>query len=274
MPPQGLLVIAAYLPAEWQVRFIDENKAPATERDYRWADAVFISGMHVQRSHILAINERAHAQGKLTVLGGPSVSASPEWYPQVDILHCGELGDATDRLLQRLDKHIARPAAQETYRTIDRLPLDEFPMPAYDKIEIAEYFLASVQFSSGCPFTCEFCDIPELYGRKPRLKKPSQVTAELDAILAGGNPGAVYFVDDTFIANPKAALVCGQQRADREGCFHSAPRLLAYRYPKRLPPPLLAHGLAQSQTAQNQGISPCGYRESSHDPVRAQLPER
>lgn len=206
MPPQGLLVIVAYLPKEWEVRFIDENLRPASPADYRWADAVFISGMHVQRETIRAINDSAHAVGRLTVLGGPSVSSSPEWYPEVDLLHIGELGDATDALIARLDASVARPARQEVYTTSERLPLTAFPLPAYDRVEIPRYFLASVQFSSGCPYRCEFCDIPELYGRNPRLKHPAQVTAELDAILAGGNPGCVYFVDDNFIGNRKAAL--------------------------------------------------------------------
>jgi len=206
MPPQGLLVIAAYLPKAWEVRFVDENLRPASPADYRWADAVFISGMHVQREHIRAINDAAHALGRLTVLGGPSVSSSPEWYPEVDLLHIGELGDATDALIARLDASVARPERQERYTTRERLPLTEFPLPAYDRVEIPRYFLASVQFSSGCPYRCEFCDIPELYGRNPRLKRPEQVTAELDAILARGNPGCVYFVDDNFIGNRKAAL--------------------------------------------------------------------
>jgi radical SAM superfamily enzyme YgiQ (UPF0313 family) len=206
MPPQGLLVVAAYLPIDWQVRFVDENKAVATDCDFRWASAVLISGMHVQRPEILEINRRAHAAGKLTVLGGPSVSASPEWYRQVDILHCGELGDATNHLIARLEQSVERPREQEIFKTIERLPLDQFPVPAYEKIDIASYFLASIQASSGCPYKCEFCDIPALYGHRPRLKRPDQVTAELDAIVARGNPGAVYFVDDNFIANPRACL--------------------------------------------------------------------
>ena len=99
-----------------------------------------------------------------------------------------------------------RPAQQETYITLNRLPLTDFPLPAYHMLNLRHYFLASVQFSSGCPYKCEFCDIPELYGRNPRLKTPRQVTAELDAMLARGNPGAVYFVDDNFIANQRAAI--------------------------------------------------------------------
>ena len=87
MPPQGLLVIAAYLPPDWDVRFVDENVRRVSRRDLRWADAVLLSGMHVQRDHILELAARAHAEGKLTVLGGPSVSGCPEWYAGVDLLH-------------------------------------------------------------------------------------------------------------------------------------------------------------------------------------------
>jgi radical SAM superfamily enzyme YgiQ (UPF0313 family) len=134
------------------------------------------------------------------------VSACPELYPTVDLLHVGELGDATDALLARLAADPARPAGQEIYRTVDRLPLDRYPTPAYHLIDMRSYLLASIQFSSGCPFSCEFCDIPALYGSKPRLKSVDQVTAELDAILARGNPGTVYFVDDNFIGNPNATL--------------------------------------------------------------------
>src|SRR5690606_18845179 len=99
MPPQGILVMAAYLPRQWQVRFVDENMGPATDADYEWADVVFISGMHVQRAHINRINDAAHRHNRLTVLGGPSVSGCPEYYPDVDILHIGEIGDATDELI-------------------------------------------------------------------------------------------------------------------------------------------------------------------------------
>lgn len=206
MPPQGILLIAAYLPAEWEVRFVDENIAAATDADYNWADAVFVTGMHVQSEYIQAINARAHAFGKLTAGGGPSVSGCPDWYADLDLLHIGEIGDATNALIARIDADITRPAEQERYTTVERLPMTDFPTPAYDRIRLTDYFLASVQYSSGCPFRCEFCDIPALYGRNPRLKTPEQVTAELDAMLARGNPGCVYFVDDNFIGNPKAVV--------------------------------------------------------------------
>src|SRR6516225_8117709 len=206
MPPQGLLVTAAYMPQAWPVRFIDENIRKATAADFAWADAVLVSGMHVQAAQIHDIAARAHAAGKVVMLGGPSASASPEMYPDIDYLHIGEIGDATDQLIARLDESVARPSAQLRLETKDRLPLQDFPIPAYDLIPLKNYLMLTLQFSSGCPYLCEFCDIPNLYGRQPRLKTPAQVTAELDAMRKQkGHPPVVYFVDDNFIGNRKAA---------------------------------------------------------------------
>jgi radical SAM superfamily enzyme YgiQ (UPF0313 family) len=205
MPPQGLLVIAAVLPPHWEVRFRDENIAAASDADYEWADAVLASGMHIQRPQIQAIAARARRHGKASALGGPSVSAAPWLYPEFDYLHVGELGDATDRLIAALEADPAPRARQLVLETAERRPLEAFPQPAYRLIDATRYFIGSVQFSSGCPYRCEFCDIPALYGRNPRLKTPEQVVAELDALLERGNPGAIYFVDDNFIANRRAA---------------------------------------------------------------------
>ncbi len=205
MPPQGLLLIAAYMPQAWPVRFIDENISRATAADLGWADVVAVSGMHVQAPQIRDIAARAHAAGKVVMLGGPSVSAAPEMYPDIDYLHIGEIGDATDRLIAVLDESIARPAAPIRFECRDRLALQEFPIPAYDLVPLKNYLMLTIQFSSGCPYLCEFCDIPNLYGRQPRLKTPAQVTAELDAMRRQkGHPPVVYFVDDNFIGNRKA----------------------------------------------------------------------
>ncbi|HEY7662550.1 MAG TPA: B12-binding domain-containing radical SAM protein [Xanthobacteraceae bacterium] len=206
MPPQGLLLIAAYMPHAWPVRFIDENIRPATAAEIAWADIVLVSGMHVQAMQIKDIAARAHAAGKVVILGGPSASASPEIYPEIDYIHIGELGDATDRLIALIDQSIARPPAQIRCETKDRLPLQDFPIPAYQLVPLKHYLMLTLQFSSGCPYLCEFCDIPNLYGRQPRLKTPAQVTAELDAMRSQkGHPPVVYFVDDNFIGNRKAA---------------------------------------------------------------------
>jgi len=154
MPPQGLLLIAAYMPESWQVRFIDENIKPAVEADLAWADVVLVTGMHIQAEQIRNIQRRAAAAGKVSVLGGPSVSASPEVYPDFDYLHIGELGDATDAIIRAIDESAARPPQQVVCKTRERLPLTDFPIPAYDKVPFGRYLLGTVQFSSGCPYLC------------------------------------------------------------------------------------------------------------------------
>ncbi len=204
MPPQGLLVIAAALPPSWQVRFIDENLRPAERADFAWADAVFVSGMHAQRRQIDDVRRRAHTAGKTAVLGGSSVSACPQDYPAFDYLHVGEMGDATDELVARLERDPSRPDEQVVLVTRERRDLTDFPLPAYELAELERYLTGSIQYSSGCPYQCDFCDIPALYGRTPRLKTPAQVAAELDKMRACGLTGAVYFVDDNFIAHRRA----------------------------------------------------------------------
>ncbi len=219
MPPQGILLIASILPAEWEVKFVDENVRRATPEEFAWCDFVSTSGMHIQEARLHNIIARSHEAGKAVALGGPSVSSAPEYYPDADFIHCGEVGDATLRLFEHLDGNAGRPAAQLKFTTIERLPMTQFPSPAYQLINIMDYLLGSVQFSSGCPFTCEFCDIPNLYGRNPRLKAPGQIIAELDQMADGGCV-SIYFVDDNFIGNPKAAaemlphLIEWQKRRD------------------------------------------------------------
>ena len=147
---------------------------------------------------------RAHAFGRVAVLGGSSVSACPEHYPEFDYLHVGEMGDATDELFARLTDDVTRPPRQVVLTTKERRELTEFPIPAYELAQIDRYLLGSIQFSSGCPYQCEFCDIPALYGRVARYKTAEQVCAELDKLVACGLSTSVYFVDDNFIANKRA----------------------------------------------------------------------
>jgi len=206
MPPQGLLVIAAYLPKHWQVRFIDENLSSATDADFEWAEVVFVSGMHIQRQQMNDICRRAHAFDLPVAIGGPSVSACPDYYPAFDYLHVGELGDATNELIALLSRDTSRPRNQVVLTTKDRVAMSDFPLPAYELADVTKYMLGSLQYSSGCPYQCEFCDIPGLYGRNPRLKTPQQIIAELDKMRECGIADTVYFVDDNFIGNRKAAL--------------------------------------------------------------------
>lgn len=205
MPPQGILTIAAYLPKEWEVRVLDENIRPLTDEDVAWADVVMTSGMHIQRRRMAEISAIAHTHGKITVAGGSSVSACPEYHPDFDILQIGELGDATDVIIARLDQSVERPRVQERVETVNRLDINDFPIPAYDKVPLAAYLVQNIQWSSGCPYTCEFCDIPELYGRKPRAKSIPRLLAELDVIMAQNPAGGIWFVDDNFIGNKPAA---------------------------------------------------------------------
>jgi radical SAM superfamily enzyme YgiQ (UPF0313 family) len=165
---------------------------------------VFVSGMHVQRPQMEDIRRRAHALDRVVVLGGSSVSACPEYYPDFDYLHVGELGDATDELFARLARDARRPPRQIVLTTGERRELTDFPIPAYELARLERYFIGSIQFSSGCPYQCEFCDIPALYGRNPRFKTAGQIAAELDKMLGHGLRGAVYFVDDNFIAHRRA----------------------------------------------------------------------
>src|SRR6202051_1029793 len=116
------------------------------------------------------------------------------------------MGDATNELIARIARDPSRPEQQVVLKTADRLDMTKFPIPAYELAEVKKYFLGSIQYSSGCPYQCEFCDIPGLYGRNPRLKTPRQITAELDKLLECGIRGSVYFVDDNFIGNREATL--------------------------------------------------------------------
>src|SRR5262249_35239921 len=145
MPPQGLLLIAAYLPKQWQVRFIDENIRPATEDDFTWAEVVFVSGMHIQRQQMNDICCRAHEYDLPVAIGGPSVSACPDYYPSFDYVHVGELGDATDELIRRLAADTARPPRQGVFTTKDRVAMSEIPLPAYQLAEGRKCMVGSLQ---------------------------------------------------------------------------------------------------------------------------------
>jgi len=205
MPPTGLLMIGALFENDgWEVRIVDENVEPVTPEQIEWAELVGLSGMHQQRPRLTELIDECNRRGKLTVVGGSSVSICPEYYAKADVLHVGELGDGTDQMLTFLRTLERKPSAQVQFVTKDKAALDDQPMPALHLIDVNSYLLVPVQFSVGCPFTCEFCDIPMIYGRVARLKSPGRVKKELDALYEYGFIGAVMFVDDNLIANRKA----------------------------------------------------------------------
>lgn len=205
MPPLGLLILGARLLAEQHlVRLVDENVRPLTGDDLEWAEVVGFSAMHPQRRRVTELIRRANREGKLTMLGGPSANICPEYYPEVDLLHVGELGDGTEALLEYLRSGAGKPPAQLTFKTTRILALDEQPLPARALVDVNAYLVQPVQFSVGCPFSCEFCDIPVIYGRVARLKSPARVVRELEAIYRSGFVGTVLFVDDNLVANHAA----------------------------------------------------------------------
>ena len=203
LPPLGLLSFAALLPDDWDLRLVDLNVEPLTEDDLAWAELLLTGGMHIQARSTREVLARAHATGLRTVVGGPGpTTADDEEYELSDIVFKGEAEGRIEEILQAIDdpgRHIL-PAA-------DSYPdLDLVPAPRYDLLDLSVYASVGLQYSRGCPFKCEFCDIIEIFGRVPRVKSPRQVFAELDALYDSGHRGSLFFVDDNFIGNAPAVL--------------------------------------------------------------------
>jgi radical SAM superfamily enzyme YgiQ (UPF0313 family) len=199
--PLGMITMAALLPREWELRLIDLNTAPLDDADIDWAELVFIGGMLPQQSRFLQLIDRVHDRGKRVVAGGPDVTSQPEVYASADYLVLGEAECSMPDFLADLK----RGATSGRYVPDRRPEMTESPVPRFDLLNLNSYLMIGVQFSRGCPFNCEFCDIIELYGRKPRTKSPAQVLQELGALYALGYRGHVDFVDDNFIGHkPKA----------------------------------------------------------------------
>jgi radical SAM superfamily enzyme YgiQ (UPF0313 family) len=198
-PPLGLMTVAALLPAHWPKRLVDTNVEPLRDRDLAWADVAFLSGMHIQQPHLSEILERCRAIGLRTVVGGPITSSLPGL--KADHLVIGEAEDLVATLARDLECGTAKPV----YQAAERPSLESTPLPDLSLIRMDRYSTMTVQYSRGCPFNCEFCDIIEIYGRRPRTKAVSQVLAELDQLYTAGWRGAVFIVDDNFIGNKKRA---------------------------------------------------------------------
>ena len=180
MPPLGLITVAALSPKNWTIRLIDRAFDELLDVDILWADLVMISGMHVQKTDIIDILARARRLGKRTMVGGPYASSEPEaLLVLADHVVVGEPDEVFDRIATDLETGVAR----RLYVIREKPDVIKTPAPRFDLLKLENYVLMSVQFSRGCPFQCEFCDIITLYGRKPRTKRPSQLLAELQVLV-------------------------------------------------------------------------------------------
>jgi len=200
-PPLGLLTVAAMLPEKWNKKLIDMNATKLSDKDILWADYVFISAMSIQSESANQVIEQCGKLNAKIVAGGPLFTSSPEYYKNIDHLVLNEAEITIPRFLKDLNEG----AALAKYTTDEWADLSVTPLPLWNIVPIKNYTSMNIQYSRGCPFDCDFCDITVLYGRKPRTKTREQVLLELDALYNTGWRGPVFFVDDNFIGN-KAKL--------------------------------------------------------------------
>jgi len=198
-PPLGLLTVAAMLPAEWEKRLVDLNVTKLSPADLTWADYVFVSAMVVQRDSAREIITRCKQAGVKVVAGGPLFTMEHDQFPEVDhfVLNEAEL------TLQPFLSDLANGCAKPMYTTSEFPEIQNTPVPLWRLADLKHYESISIQFSRGCPFNCDFCNITTLLGHRPRLKTAVQIIAELDDIYALGWRKGVFFVDDNFIGNKK-----------------------------------------------------------------------
>lgn len=206
-PPLGLLTVAALCPRNWTLKLIDHCVEDLRDEDILWADLVMVSGMRVQKEDIRITLGRARALGRRTMIGGPYASSEPEILLSLaDHVVAGE----PDEMFHEIAADLERGSARRLYAVNDKPDISKTPAPRFDLLKMKKYASMAVQFSRGCPFQCEFCDIITIYGRKPRTKPPGQLLAELDALFALGWRDQVFIVDDNFIGNHKRALELAQ----------------------------------------------------------------
>ncbi|AFY65018.1 B12-binding domain-containing radical SAM protein [Geitlerinema sp. PCC 7407] len=202
LPPLGLVTVAAILPQEWEFKLVDRNIREVTQAEWDWAELVILSAMIVQKEDLLEQIRVAKGQGKRVAVGGPYATALPDEVSDVgaDYLILDE-GEIT---LPMFIEAIAQGQTSGVFRANGEKPdVTGTPIPRFDLLEFDAYSEMSVQFSRGCPFQCEFCDIIVLYGRKPRTKTPAQLLAELERLYELGWRRSIFMVDDNFIGNKR-----------------------------------------------------------------------
>ena len=200
-PPLGLLTVAAMLPQDWQKKLVDMNTTALSDEDIRWADYVFISAMAVQQNSTREVINRCKKLGTKIVAGGPLFSPGYEEFGFDDIDHL--VFYEAENTLPLFLEDIKQGRAKHIYVSEERPDITTTPVPLWSLIDQRKYHLMSIQYSRGCPFNCEFCDIVVMNGHLPRTKSKAQTIAELEALYATGWRGSVFFVDDNFIGNKR-----------------------------------------------------------------------
>jgi radical SAM superfamily enzyme YgiQ (UPF0313 family) len=200
-PPLGLITVAALLPPTWECRLVNRNTEELRESDLDWADLVMTGGMLPQQLDALRVIELAHEHRVPVAVGGPDVTSSPELYLSADFRVVGEAEGVIAAFIEAWNSGERSGTFEAERFTVD---ITQSPIPRFDLLKRRQYTYFGVQFARGCPFTCEFCDIIELYGRAPRVKTAEQMLAELDHLYGIGYRGHLDFVDDNFIGNKKA----------------------------------------------------------------------
>ncbi len=198
-PPLGLLTVSSLLPHAWERRLVDLNIEPLKQADIDWADIVFASAMIVQKESLNRVIQICRNRGRRVVVGGPFVTTGAEHVIGADHIFLGEAESTLPQFVIDLERGEAKPV----YQAPERPALSTAPVPDFKLVDMRRYSAMSVQFSRGCPFQCEFCDIIEIYGRVPRTKSNEQMLAELDALKGLGWRGMVFIVDDNFIGNKR-----------------------------------------------------------------------
>jgi radical SAM superfamily enzyme YgiQ (UPF0313 family) len=198
-PPLGLMTVAAMLPEPWEKKLVDMNIRPLSDRDLRWADYVFVSAMTIQTESVKKVLARCKQLGVKTVAGGPLFTTNPADFDDVDHLVLNEAEITLPLFLEDLQNG----RAEHIYATDEWADVKHTVIPLWELIDLNKYAAMNIQYSRGCPFDCEFCDITALFGRKTRTKTSEQILAELDSLYARGWRGGIFFVDDNFIGDKK-----------------------------------------------------------------------
>jgi radical SAM superfamily enzyme YgiQ (UPF0313 family) len=196
-PPLGLLTVAAMLPSAWEKRLVDINVTNLTDEDLQWADYVFVSAMVVQRESAHLVIQRCKNAGVKVVAGGPLFTMEYEQFPDVDYFVLNEAESTLAPFLRDLEQG----QAQRVYTSTEYPDIRQTPVPLWVLADLKHYDTASIQFSRGCPFNCDFCNVTALLGHRPRTKTAAQIIAELDSLYALGWRKSIFFVDDNFIGN-------------------------------------------------------------------------